>query len=314
MSGHRATGRVICVGDLMVDIIARLRGPLAPGSDTPSEVELVGGGSAANTACWLAFIGAQASLVAVVGDDEFGRQTRADLRSHGVESHVAVEAGRPTGRCIVLVDPAGERTMIPDPGANANLSAKHIESAGLSGTDHLYLSGYALLSASARPAALVALDRARNVGASISIDVASSSPIIGIGRDLFLSWLGTDLLVFANLDEARALTGESDAMSAAQKLAERAGAAIVKTGRQGAICAADGAVIEVPTVPIEPRDTTGAGDAFAAGFLASWTSGKNPVESIREGHRLARHCCRLVGGRPKPPGPSSCNDLVVPTP
>jgi ribokinase len=298
MSAVQAARRFVCVGDLMVDIIARLGSPLALGSDTPSEVELLGGGSAANTACWLAFIGARASLVAVVGDDEFGRQARADLSSHGVEGHVTVDSGRPTGRCIVLVAQSGERTMIPDAGANANLSATHIESAGLSASDHLHLSGYALLSASARPAALVALDRARNVGASISIDVASSAPIIGTGSDHVLRWLGTDLLVFANLDEARALTGERDAMSAAQELAERAGAAIVKTGRQGAIWAADGAVIEVSTVPIEPRDTTGAGDAFAAGFLARWTSDNSPVESIREGHRLARHCCRLLGGRP----------------
>jgi sugar/nucleoside kinase (ribokinase family) len=298
VSADLATGRVVCIGDLMVDVLAFLGGPLAVGSDTSSSIEIVGGGSAANTACWLVYAGARAALVAVIGDDDLGRRARADLASYGVQSHVAIDRGHPTGRCIVLVDATGERTMIPDAGANATLSLQHVESAPLGPADHLHLSGYALLSESARPASLGALDRARDVGASISIDVASFAPIIGVGADQFLSWLGTDLLILANADEAHVLTGETNVTRAAHALAERVGAAVVKTGRAGAVWAVERETVVVPTEPIEPRDTTGAGDSFAAGFLASRRNGRDPVESIRDGHRLATLCCQVVGGRP----------------
>ena len=111
--------RVVVLGDVMVDVVARLSGPVAVGSDAPASISLGGGGSAANVAAWLAFAGARATLVARVGDDEFGALVRSQLAE---DAHLATDPSLPTGTCIVLVAPGGERSMVPDPGANAALS------------------------------------------------------------------------------------------------------------------------------------------------------------------------------------------------
>jgi len=103
---------LVVLGDLMVDVVARIADPLAHASDTPARISVQGGGSAANTAAWAASIGTDVALVCRVGDDD----RAGDLR--GVDVHAAVDSERPTGTCIVLVEPGGERTMLPDPGAN----------------------------------------------------------------------------------------------------------------------------------------------------------------------------------------------------
>ncbi len=116
--------RVVVVGDVMQDVVARVDGPLAIGSDTPARIEWTGGGQAANTAAW--FAAAEPSLEVVlvgrVGDDPAGRAAAAGLRALGVDARLAVDESLSTGTCLVLVGPDGERTMLPDPGANVALA------------------------------------------------------------------------------------------------------------------------------------------------------------------------------------------------
>lgn len=147
---------VICLGDVMTDVVARLPRELAHGSDTPAPVAVSGGGSAANTAAWLAEAGCAAVLVARVGDDPAGTAARVALEAAGVRAHRAVDPGRPTGTCIVLVSPDGERTMIPDAGANAALTAANLPEAQFAPGRHLHVSGYALFQPVSRQAALAA--------------------------------------------------------------------------------------------------------------------------------------------------------------
>ncbi len=168
-------GRVVCVGDVMLDISAALPGPLARGSDTPAPISFCHGGSAANTAAWLASLGVPCVFAGRVGDDPFGRDAVAALRGHGVVATVSVDPGSATGVCLVLVDPDGERTMVPSAGANATLSAADLGENLLSAADHLHLSGYALLNSGSRAAALFALGLAASVGASVSVDAASAA-------------------------------------------------------------------------------------------------------------------------------------------
>jgi sugar/nucleoside kinase (ribokinase family) len=108
--------RIVVLGDVMMDVVARMSGPLAPGSDSPAAVSVGGGGSAANVAAWLAAAGARPVLVGRVGDDARGEAVAAELREAGVDARLAVDDERPTGTCIVLVGPGGERAMVPDPG------------------------------------------------------------------------------------------------------------------------------------------------------------------------------------------------------
>lgn len=291
---------VICVGDVMTDIVARLPGPLAVGSDTPAPIELLGGGSGANTACWLAAAGVAAVFVGRIGDDERGRVAHALLRHAGVRVAITVDPWRSTGTCIVLVGDTGERTMVPDTGANAGLEVGDIPAELFVEDAHLHVSGYTLLNDGARPAAQAAMHLATERGLSLSVDAASEALIRAVGAGRFLSWLGPGVSLFANADEARVLTGHDDPVKAAQILSIHCRQSIVKCGAAGAVWAQNGWASVVPTTPLEVVDTTGAGDAFAAGFLAAWLGGIAPLLATQLAHTYAARAVTQLGGRPQP--------------
>jgi sugar/nucleoside kinase (ribokinase family) len=292
--------RVICLGDVMTDVVAKLSGPLAIGSDAPATVRMLGGGAGANTACWLAAAGVAVVFVGCVGDDGPGREAVAALRDAGVRLAVTVDPDRPTGTCVVLVSDTGERTMIPDAGANSGLQPGDLPDGLFTGAGHLHVSGYSLLSEATRPAAMTAMWRAREHGWPVSVDAASSAPIRAVGAAAFLGWIGSVTPLFANADEATALTGVRDPVTAATALSVSCGQAVVKRGAGAAIWARDGVAVEVPTTPVPSPDTTGAGDAFAAGFLAARLGGIGPELSVSLGHRYAARAVSQVGGRPRP--------------
>jgi sugar/nucleoside kinase (ribokinase family) len=283
---------LVCVGDVLVDVLARLAGPLAPGSDSPAPIALYGGGAAANVAAWSVVAGADATFVGRVGDDALGHAVLADLRQAGVEARVEVDDARSTGVCVVLVDPDGERTMIPSAGANA---APNDLAALPEHADWLYLSGYVLLRPGTRAFALEVLAAARHRGWSIAVDAASAAPLQTVGGPEFLNWLGADVLLFANAAEAAVLVGHRDAAAAAVALGRMCGSAIVKQGADGAVWSDGSAVHTAAPVPRQVIDSTGAGDAFAAGFLAA--SG-DPATKLAAATRLAVDAVGRVGARP----------------
>jgi len=250
---------LVVLGDLMVDVVARIADPLAHASDTPARISVQGGGSAANTAAWAASIGTDVALVCRVGDDD----RAGDLR--GVDVHAAVDSERPTGTCIVLVEPGGERTMLPDPGANDGPLPE------IPLGDHLHVVGYALLRDGPRGSALAAIERAREAGMTVSVD-PSSWALLRPG-----AIPEVDLLL-ANEEEAKHLTGEM----------------VVKLGAAGARWGD----VHVPAKPVEVVDTTGAGDAFAAGFLSARLNGADRREALEAGCALAARAVTQVGGRP----------------
>lgn len=292
--------RVFCLGDLMVDVLARLPGPLAVGTDTPAPIAVLGGGSAANTAAWLAAAGAPATFVGRVGEDAHGRAQYQALDALGLDLAVSADPSRPTGTCIVLVDGTGERTMVPDAGANAALSPADVPTASFAPGEHLHVSGYALFGG-ARAAAQHALAAARAAGMTVSVGAASSGPLRAVGAAAFLDWIGTDLLLFANRDEAEVLTGRADSADAARALATRVGRAIVTCGADGAVYAdAGGGLVRSAAPAVEVVDSTGAGDAFAAGVLAGLRTETRIETALADGHALARRACRSLGARPSP--------------
>lgn len=287
--------RIICLGDVMVDVLARLPGPLAAGSDTPAPIALLGGGSAANTAAWLAAVGAPVTLVARVGDDALGRAAMDELIRAGVELAVSVDRFRPTGMCIVLVDPSGERTMVPSAGANEGRVTADIRT-----RQHLHVSGYSLLRPTTSHAIARIVAQGRAVGGSVSVDAASAAPLRDFGPDRFLDQIGT-VLLFANADEAAVLTGLGDPGASARQLGGRCGQAIVKCGPDGAVWSDGAAIIEAPAEPISPVDSTGAGDAFAAGVLAALGREPDISAALRAGQQLAAQAIVRRGARPTPP-------------
>ncbi len=255
---------LVVLGDLMVDVVARIADPLAHASDTTAQISVQGGGSAANTAAWAASIGTDVALVCRVGDDDRGRAAVAELR--GVDVHATADPERPTGTCIVLVEPGGERTMLPDPGANdAPLGEIPLG-------DHLHVVGYALLRHGPRASALAAIERARAAGMTVSVD-PSSWALLRPG-----AIPPVDLLL-PNEREAEHLDG---------------GEMVVKLGAGGARWGD----VHVPAEPVEVVDTTGAGDAFAAGFLSARLSGAERREALAAGCGLAARAVAQVGARP----------------
>jgi ribokinase len=290
--------RVLVVGDVITDISAIHSGPLVAGSDQPATIRISGGGSAANTAAWLAVAGCRVDLVGVAGTDRAGDDRIAELTATGVGcTAVRRVPDARTGSVIVLVED-GERTMLSDRGANVLLEPSDVDlGLQLSDVDHLHLSGYVLLDPASQAAGRHALAAARERGLSTSVGAAAQRPA---GPEV-LDWVrGTDLLI-ANLEEARALLGggAAEPTDLAGSLARVVSRAVVTLGAAGAVFSdGSGTTHAVPAFPTEVVDSTGAGDAFAAGVLAAWLADGDLGAAVRAGARTAAQSLALVGGRP----------------
>jgi sugar/nucleoside kinase (ribokinase family) len=295
------TTAAVVVGDVVTDVVAIHDRPLAAGSDTPARVSMLGGGSGANTAAWLAASGVSTAFVGVVGADLAGAARVAELTAAGVHAVVRRADSAATGSVVVL-SRAGERTMLSDRGANLLLSPEDVDAGLASGARHLHLSGYTLLDPPARAAGRYALAAAARGGLTTSVDLAAAEMVRRVGAAAFLSWVrGTDLIL-ANLEEAAVLVGDGSPGELATRLAGWAGHGVVTCGAAGAVWAsAGGEVVEVPAVPASVVDATGAGDAFAAGLLSAWLSGGSPAQALRAGTSLGAAAVGLAGGRPTPP-------------
>jgi sugar/nucleoside kinase (ribokinase family) len=294
--------RVYVLGEIMVDVHVALEAPIHVGSDSRGQISFLSGGSAANTATWLAHGGVPTTLIARVGDDAAGWDERRVLQSYGVDLVVSMDTDETTGACVVLVhqtEHGPERSMIPNTGANATLRAEHLPQTFDEPDGHLYVSGYALFTG-AREAALEAMRRARAQGLTLSVGTASAEPLRDVGAETFFGWIGTDLLLIANRDEAAALTGETEPASARAALAQRVGRAIVTCGADGAIWCTPQETLSFPSVAAPSRfiDPVGAGDAFTAGVLRVFALGGSAAAAVQVGNQLAARCVSTPGGRP----------------
>jgi sugar/nucleoside kinase (ribokinase family) len=292
------TPRVVVVGDLLYDLLARIEGPVAFGTDTFAPIHAIAGGSGANAAAWLASSGVETHFVGRVGDDVLGEVLADELRGIGVTPHLARDLSLGTGKVFVLVDGTGERTMITDRGAGEALNPEDLPDRLFDG-GHLHLSGYAFSGGSRRETALEALRLARGAGMSVSVDPSSVPLLEAVGPKRFLGWTrGTDLC-FPNLEEGALLGGERGPERVAERMLEHYPGVVLKLGAAGALYAgADGERVRLPAEPARVADTTGAGDALCAGFLAAWLSGAPPAAALRRGVELAARTVERFGARP----------------
>jgi sugar/nucleoside kinase (ribokinase family) len=243
---------VCALGDLALDVLVRPLAGLAPGADTDATIVLAPGGQAANVAAWASALGASARFLGRRGADEPARVAEEGLVARGVDV-VGPAAGRSAVVCS-LVTPDGERTMASDRGAAADLAPEDLDPAWLEGCDHLFVSGYALRTEPSRLAVARVVGLARTRGAAVSLDLSSAGAIRDAGADRFretVQALAPDA-VFANEDEAEALGPLPGPLW------------IVKRGELG--CSFGG--FEHAARRAEPVvDSTGAGDALAAGWI-----------------------------------------------
>lgn len=282
---------VLVVGDLMVDVVVAHQGPIEQGSDTPARIRLAGGGSAANTACWLASLGEAPQLLAARGDDHLGELAAAELDAAGVAFVGPVLDGEATGTCVVLVSADGERSMLPDRGANDRLPM----SAVVGGLDPMpgwvHLSGYSILHEGSRNAGRAAVSAGIAGGSVVSVDAASTAPIAAVGAGAFLQWVDGASLVLANDDEVAALGG-------VRAILDHVRAVAVKHGPAGATWTDGTRTITVDGLPVHAVDTTGAGDAFAAGWIAAIRRGDTPEDALAEAVRAGATAVTHPGARP----------------
>lgn len=295
----RPADRVVVLGDIAVDVVAMMTGPMVAGSDNPARIRYAGGGAGANVASWLAVLGVPVTLIGRVGADAAGQEALADLAVAGVELAVTVDPDEATGTVVVLVDALGERSMLPDRGANRAVVPADLPTHLFSAGAHLHLSGYLLLDPASADAALAALALARAAGLSVSVDPASTGPLQAFGVDRFVTATDGASLLLPNEAEAILLSGSPDAVSAATALTSAYGAVLVSCGADGAVWAGDdGSHGATPAFSAEVVDTTGAGDAFTAAVLAAWRRGRSLADCARAGVRTAAIAVSAAGARP----------------
>ncbi|MFF4929717.1 carbohydrate kinase family protein [Streptomyces griseofuscus] len=300
VTGDR-TGALLVVGDVVTDVVARHRGPLATGTDTAAVIRTLPGGAGANVACWAADSGcADVRLLGRVGADAAAWHGR-ELVASGVRPLLVADPQAATGTVVCLVDAgaAAERTFLTDSGASLRLEPADWSDALLDGVAWLHLSGYLLFTESSRALAKTALDAARARGVPVSMDPASAGFLAELGVGRFLAFAkGLDALL-PSRDEACLLTGLPEPVDAAAELSRVVPLVVVKAGADGALVSRSGGTpVRVPAVPTSARDTTGAGDAFTGAFLAALLAGADPREAAARGCRAGARAVSRVGGRP----------------
>ena len=249
--------RILCIGDIMLDVTAILTRNIEIGVETRSKISTQGGGAAANVASWLSAHGTSAYLIARVGEDAAGRVLLEELDRFGVEHGNRVIAGANTGVVMVLVDPLGERTMFPDSGANAGLGPADLPE--LNSFDAIYLSGYPLLNPISRPGVLEIIALAKTANLPIIFDPSTVGVLLEVGVAQVREWLQLMDAVILNEEEAQFLSGKANPIEAAADLLMLTTTVVIKRGSNGALGQnRGGQLIQVPAFPATVVNTTGA--------------------------------------------------------
>ncbi|MGR7994088.1 adenosine kinase [Xanthobacter sp. ZOL 2024] len=312
---------VLTIGNAIVDVLARAeddflathamnKGGMAL-IDEPRAEQVyaamgpgteISGGSAANTAVGVASLGARAGFIGKVKADGLGTVFGHDIRAAGVAFATPAAADGPaTARCLILVTPDGERTMNTFLGAAQSLAVADIDPAQVEAAAVTYLEGYLWDPPAAKTAFLAAAEMAHKAGRKVALTL-SDSFCVDRYRAEFLDLIrsGTVDLAFCNEAELKALYETADFDTALVALRRDAKEAVVTRSEKGASFVTSGAVVSVPAVPVERVvDTTGAGDLFAAGFLAGYTKGLDPASALRVGALAAGEIITQLGARPQ---------------
>ena len=250
------------------------------------------GDSAANTMSGLARLGAKAGFLTMMGNDEMGQFFTNEMTRTGVEM-LALKSNTPTGRVIAMVTPDGERTFATCLGASIELSPDDIKPELFDNWDIFYIEGYLV----ANPDMLrKAISTAKDKGMKIAIDLASYN-VVEESRDFLLELVNNYVdIVFANEQEALALTG-MEPENALHYIAERCEIAVVKIGAKGAYIQRGNEIVTIPPMKADVVDTTGAGDMWAAGFLAGLVKGENLQKCGMMGAIVAKNIIEVMGAK-----------------
>jgi sugar/nucleoside kinase (ribokinase family) len=289
---------LVVLGDLLLDVVARADAGLRPGSDVQGTVRFRVGGSAANVARSFVRLGGDATLISSVGRDGWGSRLVEAVRAEGVTVRAIRGAGE-SGRLLALVGVDGERTFVTERGATDGIRAADLRANWFRGAGALHVPAYGLIRDEPYAAARRAVELVRQTAAGrralVSVDLASYGPLRDLGvaaAKRRVASLTPDVL-FANRREAATLTGRRAHFT---PLLDLAPVVVVKEGAGGCRVlwrnGSEVVLLEVATAPLSAPDTTGAGDAFAAGFLRVLMAGEAPLsEPVLRRAALAGHKC-----------------------
>ena len=295
--------KISIIGDINVDVITLLSGPLQKNTDTTSTNAITLGGSTCNVAVWLTHLDVKVDLVSAIGDDVLGSWVITQLQAFGVsDASIRTVSNNRTGTCVILVDETGARSMMPDFGANLLQTVDRELENLMSESDIVVMSAYSFLRPESRKFALDVLECVEKTDARMVIDAASSSPITNAGPDKVRKYLARADLVLANEDEFAALE-----IGAPENWTHEFKNLIVKRGPRGALWLKRGQeVASVKAEDVKVIDTTGAGDAFAAGLLsqlqlrANWDNlaSVDYAQSLLVASHTAAENCKTLGATP----------------
>ncbi|CAB4343317.1 MAG: hypothetical protein F2839_06270 [Actinobacteria bacterium] len=290
-------------GDVNVDVVSMLNGPLNLESDTRVNTRMSIGGSPCNMAAWIAQCMQPVSLLGCVGDDALGQYVKTQLGRKNIKSDlVALLPGERTGTCVILVDDQGRRTMLPDFGANLVFKLTDHISDRIRVSDVLVMSAYTYLRQETRELAAHIINVARENDVPIVIDAASSAPILEMGAVNARRFLDQADIIFANDDEMAALTSDLP-----QGWLGSIPNIVIKHGARGASWWSNGQIVSKrPARKTTVVDTTGAGDALLAGVVSALAGAKMFIdipqeikaEALDYGLVVASKCCAQVGAWP----------------
>ena len=311
---------IVAMGDAIVDVIAScdeafLRAHDLPKGSmqllTPSQADSLyaemgqaremSGGSAANSMAGIAAMGGTSAFIGQVAEDQLGTIFEHDMHALGVRFETPpLVGGLPTGRCLILVTPDAQRTMNTSPGASHELCVAALDEALIASASILYLEGYLWGPDKPRAAMLKAVEIAHRAGRQVAFTLSESVCIAG-RREGFAEMIeggGIDLL-FANEDEALQLTGRADLGAALDTLSAKVETLVITSGAAGAAAIRGGERIAIPAAQVgQVLDTTGAGDLFAAGFLAARCKGAGLERCLWTGAIAAAEVIQHYGARP----------------
>jgi sugar/nucleoside kinase (ribokinase family) len=296
--------RVLVVGDLVSDIRVAPTEPLAAGEEVSGRVSMSGGGSAANQAAWLACLGAAVTFVGRVGDDLIGSALEEELERAGVAVRAVRDRLHPTGTVACLIGAEGERSLVTSRGANAHLEAADVDEACWREAEVLVLTGYCFTTPTSAPTGRALMAEAQRREVPVVLDPGSArlfAAYPGVAR--FREQTSGVQWLFPSSSEARALAEADSDHEAARALLRSYHGVAVTRGATGCIVASRDAPDPTAVAAVTPErivDATGAGDAFAAGFLEAWLRGYPPEAAARKGVEVAARALATEGARPPP--------------
>jgi len=312
---------IVAIGDAIVDVIATCEDSfldahqLSKGSMqllTPEQADNlysamgpareISGGSAANSMAGVAALGLDAGFIGQVADDQLGDIFAHDMKSLGVRFETpALKDKLPTGRCLILVTPDAQRTMNTCPGASHELTPQRLDEQMIRSASVTFLEGYLWGPERPRHAMLRAAQIAHEAGRTVAFTLSESLCIPG-RKEGVLGMIDGGMVdvLFANEDEAMLLAGAGDLDGALTKLSPLVATLVVTRGAAGALAIERGKRVEIPAAPVEKVvDTTGAGDLFAAGFLAARCRARPLDRCLQAGAQAAAEVISHFGARPE---------------